>query len=207
MNFSRRSVLKFTKNTTFFFLCFFGLSKYSRAKANEPVLRPPGAMDEETFISGCIRCGICVDVCLSHQTGVLKTMTLADGYHNAGLPRFVTPDSYCTRCLECNLVCPTMVLKKTTPDKLGIGTAIINKEKCLLSKGKFCDRCFEFCELGAIVEDETFVFQNNNHKQSGKMRVRFPKIKEDICDGCGICAHNCPVYQIIPDASKRQPGR
>lgn len=207
MNFSRRGFLELIRNTTFFSLCFFALSKYSKTDASEPVLRPPGAVDEEAFIAGCIRCGICVDVCRNHQTNVLRTMTLADGYYNAGLPIFASPESYCARCLECTLVCPTKVLKTATRDNLGIGTAIVVKEKCFLTHGKYCDRCSHFCELGAIIDDETFVFQSKSTKHSGKRNVRFPLVLEDICDGCGLCAYKCPAFQIKPDAIKRHSGR
>lgn len=206
MDFSRRSFLEFIRNTTLFSLCFLFLHKYDETKASEPELRPPGAVDEEAFISGCIRCGICVDVCRNHQTNVLRIMTVADGYQNAGLPIFASPESYCTRCMECNLVCPTNVLKKTAKDKLGIGTAFIIKENCLLSNGKHCNRCFDFCEIKAIVEDKTFVFQHKNGRYSKKTKVSFPLIDEDICDGCGLCAHQCPAFQIKYDAGKRQPG-
>lgn len=204
MNFSRRTFLGFIRNTTIFSLGFWFLHKYDEAKASEPVLRPPGAVDEESFISGCIRCGICVDVCRNHQTNVLKTLTLADGYRQAGLPVFASPESYCSRCLECSIVCPTGVLKVRPSDKLGIGTAYLDKGKCLLSHGKYCNRCFSFCELEAIVEGEEFALQNKNKKYSANMKVRFPSIKEDICDGCGLCAHECSAYQIKYDAGKRE---
>ena len=203
MEFSRRSFIEFIRNTTFFSLFFFGFTKYWPVKAAELQLRPPGAVDEEAFIAGCIRCGICVDVCRNHQTNVLKTMTLADGFYSAGLPRFAASESYCERCLECNIVCPTNVLKPVSSEKLGIGTSTVDLEKCLLAFGRYCDRCFHICELDAIVPLEKFELENA--KGFKNMKVSYPSINEDICDGCSACAHLCSAFKIKPDASKRQP--
>ncbi|MFA5535599.1 MAG: hypothetical protein WDA53_00310 [Bacillota bacterium] len=207
MDFSRRVFLRFASSTTLFFLGFFALSKKKIAGAEEPVLRPPGAIDEEAFTTGCLRCGICIDVCRNHQTGVLKAMTLRDGYSNVGLPYFASPDNYCARCLECTLVCPTRVLQRTTLDQLGIGTAYLDPEKCVLSNGEFCDRCFDLCELEAIIEDEDHIFETGRFSVSGDLKLRFPKIIADVCDGCGLCAYTCPAFELRLDASKRQSRR
>ena len=192
MKFTRRRFVEIMKNSAIFLLVFLGFSKFGRIKADELELRPPGAVDEEAFIAGCIRCGVCVDTCLNRYTGVLKPMTLADGYYNAGLPTFNTPKTYCLRCMECTTACPTGVLKEVPSDKLGIGTAFINIEECLAYNGEDCLECVKHCEIGAAVEINDL-----------------PTVKEDICDGCGTCVYFCPAKTryLKPDASKRQPRR
>ncbi len=200
MKFSKKGLKQFLISTLIFLVFFFALSQFKHTRANEPFLRPPGAVDEEAFLEGCIRCGICIDVCRNRQAGVLKAMNFFNGFRNIGLPYFDSPNSYCERCMECNLVCPTGVLQKAFEDKLGIGTAHVDHEKYLSLLGTDCENCFELCELGAITEGEEVVGPD------GRM-VKLPVIDEELCDGCGVCAFHCSAFEIRYDPEKRNSGR
>ncbi len=50
-----------------------------------PPLRPPGAMDEETFLRKCVRCGKCVTAC-PHES-----IELAGGLGARGARRRCAP--------------------------------------------------------------------------------------------------------------------
>ncbi len=71
-------------------------------------LRPPGAVDEKRFMSLCIRCNRCMEVC---PYGSIK---------RAGLGRFIgTPYVFpelkaCYLCMACCRLCPTGALNSET---------------------------------------------------------------------------------------------
>ena len=69
-------------------------------------LRPPGALDEKDFLSSCIKCGQCVQVC---PVQAIKLADLIDGV-GVGTP-YIDPrkqacDFSCD-AVQCILACPT----------------------------------------------------------------------------------------------------
>ena len=60
-----------------------------------------------------------------------------------------------------------------------MGTAVIDKKKCLAWQGTLCRSCYDDCPLynEAIVMDE-------------ELR---PVVNEKKCVGCGICENVCPL--------------
>ncbi len=72
-------------------------------------LRPPGAIDEETFIYGCIKCGLCVQICPVQAIKLAKAgKGLAFGTPYID-PREQACDFSCD-ALQCVETCPTAVL-------------------------------------------------------------------------------------------------
>ena len=59
--------------------------------ANKLILRPPGAIKEEDFLSTCIKCGMCVEAC------PFDTLVLAKPGSNKplGTPYFIPRDIPC----------------------------------------------------------------------------------------------------------------
>ena len=152
-------------------------------------LRPPGAVDEKRFMSLCIRCNRCMEVC---PYGSIK---------RAGLGTFIgTPYVFpelkaCYLCMACCRLCPTGALNPQLrdPEKVSMGKAKINTSICYSylflehdvlpdtsgkKIGALCNTCFNVCPL----PDKAIALEKN----------LFPRVL-DGCVGCGICVERCPT--------------
>ena len=139
------------------------------------LLRPPGALDEEAFISTCNRCGQCLSVC---PTDVLTPTGLEAGLKGFWTPRFVPRKGRCMLCMACAQVCPTGALSPVPYETIRLGTGIIDHSQCLAwSKGTRCLLCVEVCPTFALSIDA-----------EGR-----PVVDEKRCIGCGACEAGCPV--------------
>ncbi|MHC4430181.1 MAG: 4Fe-4S dicluster domain-containing protein [Planctomycetota bacterium] len=138
-----------------------------------PVLRPPGAVDEETFLRECTRCNDCLEAC-PHDAIVLAPARYRQA---AGTPMIDPARSPCRLCPDtpCIEVCEPGVLTDRLPIKMG--TALIVEQTCLAHQQTTCTVCSEHCP----VEDAIEVV-------SGK-----PRVVEARCTGCGICHWVCPA--------------
>ncbi len=90
-------------------------------------LRPPGAIAEDNLIYGCIKCGLCVQIC------PIQAIKLADGTKGLayGTPFIDVRDQPCDfSCdsLQCVETCPTAVLNFKPFEKAG-GDAIAEYQK------------------------------------------------------------------------------
>lgn len=132
----------------------------------EKLIRPPGAVVEERFLAVCMRCGKCVEAC---PTRIIKP--LKSGFA-AGTPYVdFSQGEICTSCMKCTEACPTNALMKIGKEKLDIGTAGIDYDRC-----NRCFICFDYCPVEAFrVEDG------------------WPKVIEEKCIGCNICSSVCPI--------------
>ena len=79
------------------------------------LIRPPGAGDEKTFLSLCIRCGECMKVC---PTNVLQPAIfeagLAGMFSPRLVPRLLFEQSNCEyTCTLCSQVCPTGAIPRS----------------------------------------------------------------------------------------------
>ena len=68
--------------------------------------RPPGALPEEEFLSRCIHCYLCQDVC---PVGCIQMKPDSDADRHT--PYIVPRMKGCTLCLKCGEVCPTGALQ------------------------------------------------------------------------------------------------
>ncbi|MBX2812830.1 MAG: 4Fe-4S dicluster domain-containing protein [Myxococcales bacterium] len=166
-------------------------------------IRPPGSVEESEFLERCIKCDQCINVC---PTNVLQPATLAQ----AGLEGFWTPVmdfriGFCQlNCTLCSEVCPTGAIQKTPlAKKLGVaeheqdgpvsvGTAFFDKGRCLpWAMETPCVVCEEVCPvspkaIGTYEEEIT--------RWDGKqVTLKKPYMRPELCIGCGICEHECPV--------------
>jgi ferredoxin-type protein NapG len=138
-------------------------------------LRPPGSLDEQKFLDTCSRCGNCVSVCPAQCIKI--DSTAAKG---GGAP-FIEPDAMpCVVCegLKCMHVCPTGALLPTPLGHIDMGTARMNYQTCVRSKGENCTICIDQCPIGSVAIE----------LQDGRVQVH-----EDGCIGCGVCQHYCPT--------------
>jgi ferredoxin-type protein NapF len=146
---------------------------------NNRLIRPPGSLPEEKFVSVCTGCGECLKVC---PNNALQSTLLEAGLAGLYTPRLVARIGYCEEfCNFCGTVCPTEAIRPLPIEEkrlLQMGVAHIDKTRCIAwDADKICLVCNEQCSYQAIVGDE-------------KKR---PIIKEEKCTGCGICENKCPV--------------
>jgi ferredoxin-type protein NapF len=154
-------------------------------------LRPPGAVNEETFQSGCIRCGSCSRAC---PAGIIQPATARSDAAGILTPqlRFDGPN-YCLQdCNLCGRVCPTGVIRPLALEEKNrhvIGIAAVHHAACLLALEKECGVCVPRCPRRAIVD----IF--NRETYQSEIRVLSQK-----CNGCGACVGICPprVIRIEP---------
>jgi len=173
------------------------------AERHERLLRPPGALDEDFFLSRCIRCGECMKVCPNNA--LHPTMTEA-GLEGLWTPVLVPRIGYCeTSCVLCSQVCPTGAIWEITPREKGwsvdvtgaskpirLGTAFYDRGRCLpWAMATDCIVCEEWCPTSpkaVYLRPAEVIDAAGNIKQ-----VKQPYLDPARCVGCGACEHACPV--------------
>lgn len=145
----------------------------SRSRGAIPVLRPPGAVDEQTFLAECTRCNECITAC-PHDAIVHAPPRFRQA---AGTP-MIDPDRQpCLMCddFPCIDACEPDVLSHLLPKTMG--TARIVNQTCLAHQGTTCTACHEQCPVPGAFDLSS----------PGK-----PRINESDCTGCGVCRYVCP---------------
>ena len=160
-------------------------------RAGQPApLRPPGALTEKDFLSTCIRCMRCVDVCPNH---CLEPAPSSAGGRIAGTPTMHMRKAACMLCmdadgnyLKCTEVCPSgalQLVKKDREDiaaKVAIGTAEIDFDLCYSYNNWSCGACYRACPLAG--EAMTIGMWER------------PTVHPEACVGCGCCERACIRY-------------
>lgn len=173
-----------------------GISAFIPLQPRSRLVRPPGAVVEDKFLSLCIRCGLCIEKCV---TGTLEPSTILDGPAVWATPKVNAVRAPCEavggRCegiLPCVEACPTGALVKVDTESIKMGSVRWVKENCIayLRKGG-CLVCFEVCPIrGAIVPVD-----------------KVPTFNPDKCVGCGRCVCACPpdpkALYLVPDGERR----
>ncbi len=147
----------------------------------EFAFRPPGALGEDEFLSRCIHCYLCQDVC---PVGCIQMRddTAVDRHTPYIIPRLKA----CTLCLKCGEVCPTGALQSPEEkSEVRMGVAKVDEELCVshLRTGA-CGACYTICPLrGDAITQGLF---------------NAPKVHPEACTGCGLCEEICIVaYRAI----------
>ncbi len=176
------------------------LGDFALAAAPRPTeavrLRPPGAVEENRFLSVCTRCALCVEACPP------QALSLAGpaGGTAVGTPFFRPRETSCDLCsgydtLKCIDACPTeALLPLARPRDVRIGTARIDTERCFAWTGVSCRACWHACPF----PNEAIVFD---------LRGR-AVVDEEACVGCGLCEHACLTEptSIVVEAPSRAPA-
>lgn len=169
------------------------------------VMRPPGAVAEPEFLKRCTKCDQCLRVC---PTNVLQPALFEAGIEGVWTPIMNMKMGYCElNCTLCGQVCPTGAIQKISiPQKLGIGeftdlgpvktgTAFFDQGRCLpWSMDIPCVVCQEVCPISpkAIFSRPVDITD-----RWGKIvKLTRPYVDPTLCNGCGICEHECPVKDL-----------
>jgi polyferredoxin len=138
---------------------------------NYRVVRPPGSLPENQFLSRCIKCGQCMRIC---PTNVIHPAGLSAGLEGLWTPvlDFRIGTSGCQHnCIACGNLCPTAAIRPISlEERLGthpfaqqgpikIGTAFIDRGRCLpWAMDRPCIVCQENCPVSpkAIFTRELF---------------------------------------------------
>ena len=173
------------------------------AARNERLLRPPGSVDEEFFLSRCVRCGECMKVC---PNNALQPALTEAGIEGLWTPVLVPCLGYCeTSCVLCSQVCPTGAIWEITAKEKGwsvevstaakpvrLGTAFYDRGRCLpWAMATDCIVCEEWCPTSPkaiYLRPAEVIDATGNLKQ-----VKQPYLDPSRCVGCGACEHACPV--------------
>jgi ferredoxin len=168
------------------------------------LIRPPGAQQNERFLSACIRCGECLKVC---PTSGLQPSVLEAGLDGLWTPTLVPRLGYCDySCNACGQVCPTGAIPNLTLEekrRTVIGTSEVNRERCRpWSLNIPCIVCEEMCPLAPKAVELEVVTVTDDAGQ--EIELQRPHVLPERCIGCGICEFKCPVEG---EAAIRVTGR
>ena len=140
-------------------------------------LRPPGALTEGEFLSLCIKCQKCQEVC---PTGAITPVLLTEGVADVSTPKLSFRPGYCNLCMRCIEVCPTGALQPIEEEAVRLGVAEVDKESCVAWVWVGCTKCYEECPFDAIALD-------SNQR---------PIVDASKCNGCGLCEYICPSSSL-----------
>jgi ferredoxin-type protein NapG len=154
-------------------------------------LRPPGAVPEAEFLSKCVRCFKCANVC---PNDCIKFHGFGAGLKRVFTPYIKARTRGCTLCGECGKVCPTGALKPFANNEeswtanVNMGVARVNKSMCFSYHGRTCGACYQACPIAGRAM-KIGVFET-------------PIVVPEVCVGCGLCEQAClhlpQAIRVIP---------
>ncbi len=176
-------------------------------RGHDPTLvRPPGSIPERDFLSRCIRCGECMNVC---PNNALHPTLLQAGMEGIWSPILLPRIGYCEpTCVLCSQVCPTGAIGEITekekgwvpvkgeqagsPSPVRIGTAFYDLGRCLpWAMAVPCIVCEEWCPTSPKA---IFFEEAEAQNRAGEfVTVKRPRLDPKLCVGCGACTFACPV--------------
>ena len=148
-------------------------------------LRPPGALDEPTFLGACIKCGQCVQVC------PVEAIVLADLDEGLGVgvpfidARSQACDFSCD-ALSCILACPTGALSHDlkTKEEVRCGLArLARPDACLARRGEGFEGLARGNEFRGRLRYEEI-------DRRTAVPVRAHPYDVELCD---LCVRECPL--------------
>lgn len=163
-------------------------------------LRPPGALktttDEKEFLSSCIKCGQCVQVCPVYA---IKLADMDKGF-SIGTPYIDAREQACDfSCdgLQCVLACPTGSLTHDLnyPADTRMGFARLSRPKaCLAVQGKG----FKGLARGA---DYQGLLRYDDVDRWNPIKVSDYPYDLELCD---LCVRQCPIEIRITQCAEKK---
>jgi ferredoxin len=111
-------------------------------------------------------------------------------------PVLVPRLGYCEyNCTLCGQVCPTGAIPGLEPGAKRlevVGKAVFKKDLCLpFAKGMECIVCEEHCPIpGKAIR---FRQRSEQVPDGETVTLKMPYVVDELCNGCGICEHVCPL--------------
>ena len=157
---------------------------------NASLIRPPGSLDEERFLTRCIRCGQCMRACPSN---IIQPSLFESGVQGLWTPalNFRTGRSGCqVNCVACGQVCPTSAIRPLSLEEkhgLGefaaqgpvhLGTAFVDRTRCLpWVMDRPCIVCQELCPVSPKAIHTRTVFETVRNG-----RIAVARLQGDVLD-------------------------
>ena len=170
--------------------------------ADDLLLRPPGAVDEDAYRNLCIKCGQCLQVC-PYDSILLEDI---DGGATMGMA-YIDPTKrgcYLCEAFPCMLACPTGALdhEQDNIKYVHMGVAVIvNESACLAQQGKVVpnsaiDKIYDHTKILSDQEHaEHKVFMRGDEDEKEELQK---KVLEDLDKfrgkECTICVDMCPFH-------------
>jgi len=164
------------------------------ATADRPALRflrPPGALPEEEFLSHCIHCGQCGEVCPNR---CIDYFGFENGVASLDTPYIIPREKACILCMKCGDICPSGAIQpiprtaEAITAGVKMGRAVVDKRLCLSYQGKTCGVCYRACPLQDVAITVGMLEQPHITNQ---------------CVGCGLCERSCiqmpQAIRIVPN--------
>jgi polyferredoxin len=162
-------------------------------RRNPWLIRPPGVDNEEDFLSHCLRCSQCMEIC---PTTALQPALTEAGLEGLWTPIAVPRVGYCDYgCNACGQVCPSgaIPLLSLEEKRLAvIGKASVNRDRCLPWASNIpCIVCEEMCPTPtkSIRLEEVDIIDEGGTE----IIIQRPYVLRELCIGCGICEEHCPL--------------
>ena len=181
-------------------------------RSSHDAIRPPGALDEEAFLSRCITCGACSASC---PTGVIVSDFGKTGLNGLFTPVLDMRRGWCEpSCIRCGEVCPTSALRLLEPEakqtigepaEVTIGTAFMDRGRCLpWAMNTPCIVCEEMCPTSpkAIVFETVHGTDTDGKQSSYSGRSSYPN-----CAPVAACVKTAVLWVARPRFGFRQWGR
>jgi ferredoxin-type protein NapG len=132
----RREFIKYSTLGAFGAILAGGFFVAPKALLSETRLRPPGAVSEKEFLSLCIKCGQCLQVCPYHS---IELADIVYG-HGVGTPYIDALNRGCYACnaVPCVLACPSGALDHSCEkaEDIKMGIAVLSDPKACLAISK-----------------------------------------------------------------------
>lgn len=176
-------------------------------KVEKERLRPPGAVEEQRYLSMCIKCGQCLQVC---PYDAIKLEDI-DGKAGVGTAYISPLERGCYLCeaFPCVLACPTGALdhESNVIDKVHMGMAIVvNASACLALDNqkvttKMIGDIYDHTKVISAQErkNRKVTIAANDSEKTRLQKELLEKLNAQEGTSCSICADLCP---FTPDPSK-----